>query len=271
MPGKPIAGGEHCQAQHIGLLQSGTMHVAHEDGSEQQIQAGQAYVIDPGTTPGSSATNPSSDSSSTRGSRGVHERLSTGLRQRLFGEPHPSAPWRERPTRGTTMCEQRFIVVIRDSAVLPRTSTDVRVCSQSEKPSRHWRTDWRTDPKIPANRLLLHGLENRFGSLGPTRVQIPPPPPQSRNRMAMRFLAVSCRQERLRSQPGWTTFVARLLPVRETHSTVFLTGRVRKAWDCRLHAARTCPVRRVRSVARQVERASFRRAAGGARGIRIVR
>ena len=30
------------------LLQSGVMHVVHEDGSEQEIRAGQAYVIEPG-------------------------------------------------------------------------------------------------------------------------------------------------------------------------------------------------------------------------------
>ncbi len=45
---KPIAGGESCQAHHVGFLQSGAMHVVHEDGTEQEIQAGQAYVIDPG-------------------------------------------------------------------------------------------------------------------------------------------------------------------------------------------------------------------------------
>ena len=45
---KPIAGGESCQSHHVGLLQSGTMGVRHEDGSEQEIRAGQAYVIEPG-------------------------------------------------------------------------------------------------------------------------------------------------------------------------------------------------------------------------------
>ena len=45
---KPIAGGEHCQAHHVGLLQSGAMHVVHEDGTEQEIRAGQAYVIETG-------------------------------------------------------------------------------------------------------------------------------------------------------------------------------------------------------------------------------
>jgi hypothetical protein len=45
---KPIVGGESCQARHVGLLQSGTLHVVHEDGSEQEIGPGQAYVIEPG-------------------------------------------------------------------------------------------------------------------------------------------------------------------------------------------------------------------------------
>ena len=45
---KPIAGGERCQAHHVGFLQSGAMHVVHDDGTEQEIQAGQAYVIEPG-------------------------------------------------------------------------------------------------------------------------------------------------------------------------------------------------------------------------------
>ena len=45
---KPIVGGESCQVHHLGLLQSGVLRVAHEDGSEQEIHAGQAYVIEPG-------------------------------------------------------------------------------------------------------------------------------------------------------------------------------------------------------------------------------
>jgi hypothetical protein len=45
---KPIAGGESCQMHHVGLLQSGAMHVVHNDGTEQEISAGQAYVIEPG-------------------------------------------------------------------------------------------------------------------------------------------------------------------------------------------------------------------------------
>ena len=45
---KPIAGGESCQVRHVGLLQSGTMHVVHDDGTEREVSGGQAYVIQPG-------------------------------------------------------------------------------------------------------------------------------------------------------------------------------------------------------------------------------
>jgi hypothetical protein len=45
---KPVVGGESCQAHHLGFLQSGTLHVAHEDGTEHEIRAGHAYVIAPG-------------------------------------------------------------------------------------------------------------------------------------------------------------------------------------------------------------------------------
>ena len=45
---KPVVGGESCQTRHVGLLQSGTMNVVHEDGTEQEIGAGKAYVIEPG-------------------------------------------------------------------------------------------------------------------------------------------------------------------------------------------------------------------------------
>lgn len=45
---KPIAGTDSCQVHHIGVLISGTLHISHEDGSEQDIGAGNAYVIEPG-------------------------------------------------------------------------------------------------------------------------------------------------------------------------------------------------------------------------------
>ena len=45
---KPVVGGESCQTRHVGLLQSGTMRVVHEDGTEREIVSGEAYVIEPG-------------------------------------------------------------------------------------------------------------------------------------------------------------------------------------------------------------------------------
>jgi uncharacterized cupin superfamily protein len=45
---KPVAGTESCQARHVGVVQSGSMHVAHEDGTEAELGPGQAYVIEPG-------------------------------------------------------------------------------------------------------------------------------------------------------------------------------------------------------------------------------
>jgi hypothetical protein len=45
---KPIVGTDSCQVHHVGVMLSGTLHVAHNDGTEQDIRAGQAYVIEPG-------------------------------------------------------------------------------------------------------------------------------------------------------------------------------------------------------------------------------
>ncbi len=45
---KPIVGGERCQKLHVGLATAGTLHVVHDDGSEEEIGAGQAYVVEPG-------------------------------------------------------------------------------------------------------------------------------------------------------------------------------------------------------------------------------
>ena len=45
---KPVAGTESCQARRIGVVQSGRMHVVHEDGTEQELGPGEAYVIEPG-------------------------------------------------------------------------------------------------------------------------------------------------------------------------------------------------------------------------------
>jgi hypothetical protein len=45
---KPIVGTESCQVRHLGVLVSGTLHVAGADGAGRDISAGAAYVIPPG-------------------------------------------------------------------------------------------------------------------------------------------------------------------------------------------------------------------------------
>jgi hypothetical protein len=45
---KPIVGTESCQVRHVGVAQSGRIHVSHEDGTEGDIGPGEAYVIEPG-------------------------------------------------------------------------------------------------------------------------------------------------------------------------------------------------------------------------------
>jgi mannose-6-phosphate isomerase-like protein (cupin superfamily) len=45
---KPVVGTESCQARHVGIVQSGAMHVVHDDGTEADLTAGDAYVIEPG-------------------------------------------------------------------------------------------------------------------------------------------------------------------------------------------------------------------------------
>ena len=45
---KPGAGTDSCQVHHVGVILSGTLHVAHTDGSAQDIGPGEAYVIEPG-------------------------------------------------------------------------------------------------------------------------------------------------------------------------------------------------------------------------------
>ena len=45
---KPVAGSESCQARHVGVAHAGRIGVKHEDGTEVEIGAGDAYVIEPG-------------------------------------------------------------------------------------------------------------------------------------------------------------------------------------------------------------------------------
>jgi hypothetical protein len=45
---KPVAGTDSCQLRHVGVVQSGRMHVSHEDGTEMDVAPGNSYVIAPG-------------------------------------------------------------------------------------------------------------------------------------------------------------------------------------------------------------------------------
>ena len=44
---KPTAGTDSCQAHHTGTIVSGSLHVKHDDGTELDLRAGDAYVIQP--------------------------------------------------------------------------------------------------------------------------------------------------------------------------------------------------------------------------------
>ena len=45
---QPVAGGESCQAAHLGYVVSGQIHIAGTDGSELDLGAGDTYRIEPG-------------------------------------------------------------------------------------------------------------------------------------------------------------------------------------------------------------------------------
>jgi hypothetical protein len=45
---QPVVGGDSCQARHVGVLVSGKLHLVHDDGTEADIGAGDAYIIEPG-------------------------------------------------------------------------------------------------------------------------------------------------------------------------------------------------------------------------------
>ena len=44
----PVAGTESCQANHIGVIVSGTVTCRHNDGTEVTYSGGDAYAIQPG-------------------------------------------------------------------------------------------------------------------------------------------------------------------------------------------------------------------------------
>jgi hypothetical protein len=45
---KPVVGTDSCQANHVGPVVSGRLGIKHNDGSEMEISAGDAYVCEPG-------------------------------------------------------------------------------------------------------------------------------------------------------------------------------------------------------------------------------
>jgi hypothetical protein len=45
---KPVVGTDSCRNHHVGTVVAGTMHVVHDDGTEEDFAAGDAYVIEPG-------------------------------------------------------------------------------------------------------------------------------------------------------------------------------------------------------------------------------
>lgn len=45
---KPVVGTDSCQSHHVGTVVAGSLHVQHEDGTEQDLAVGDAYVIEPG-------------------------------------------------------------------------------------------------------------------------------------------------------------------------------------------------------------------------------
>ena len=45
---KPVVGTDSCQNEHVGYLEVGRLAVVHEDGTETEVGAGEAYRIAPG-------------------------------------------------------------------------------------------------------------------------------------------------------------------------------------------------------------------------------
>lgn len=45
---QPAVGGDSCQAGHVGVIIQGTLKCVHDDGSEIEVSAGDAYYFAPG-------------------------------------------------------------------------------------------------------------------------------------------------------------------------------------------------------------------------------
>src|SRR6267154_2373695 len=55
---KPVVGTDSCRARHVGAVMAGSLHVRHDDGTEQDLTAGAAYVIEPGHDAWVTSTEP---------------------------------------------------------------------------------------------------------------------------------------------------------------------------------------------------------------------
>ena len=55
---KPVVETDSCQAHHVGTVVAGSMHIVHDDGTELDIAAGDAYVIEPGHDAWITSTEP---------------------------------------------------------------------------------------------------------------------------------------------------------------------------------------------------------------------
>jgi hypothetical protein len=55
---KPVVGTDSCRARHVGTVTAGTLHVRHDDGTEQDLTPGAAYVIEPGHDAWVTSTEP---------------------------------------------------------------------------------------------------------------------------------------------------------------------------------------------------------------------
>ena len=45
---KPVVQTDSCQARHFGAILGGTLHIVHNDGTEREVRAGDAYAVEPG-------------------------------------------------------------------------------------------------------------------------------------------------------------------------------------------------------------------------------
>jgi quercetin dioxygenase-like cupin family protein len=55
---KPVVGTDSCRARHVGTVTAGTLRVRHDDGTEQDLTPGEAYVIEPGHDAWVTSTEP---------------------------------------------------------------------------------------------------------------------------------------------------------------------------------------------------------------------